>query len=163
MANNRQFSGDWTDPEEHQSRLQIRESLAAGQRLGISWLIPPCAKPMKWPDQISVYHKLAVHPSAPGSDPASFELHAMIVSEARQRPAARCHEDLVVYDYKQARKTPLPPFMTDQFNLMWEQQEAAKKTWQLRILDIENQVRSLEMESWDREGAVEDLGSAARS
>jgi hypothetical protein len=100
---------------------------------------------MKWPDKISVYHKLAHDPSSPVSAPSSFELHVMIMSEARQRPAARCHEDIVTYDYNLGRKTPeLPPFMVEQFRIMWEQQEEAKRTWQQRILDIENQVRALE-------------------
>lgn len=116
---------------------------------------------MKWPDKISVYHKLAHNPaSASGS---AFELLVMIVSEARQRPAARCHEDIVTYDYKLGRKTPsLPPFMVEQFKRIWEQQEEAKRTWQQRILDIENQVRRLELASWDREGDIEDMGSARR-
>lgn len=87
----------------------------------------------------------------------------MIVSEAHQRPAARCYEDIVTYDYKLGRKTQaLPPFMIDQFKAIWELQEKAKGTWQQRIIEIESQVRTLELESWDREGAVEDLGSAAK-
>ena len=76
----------------------------------------------------------------------------MILSEARQRPAARCFEDIVTYDYHLGRKTPLPPFMAEQFKMIWEQQEQAKRTWQQRILDIENQVRELELGSWDRKG-----------
>lgn len=86
----------------------------------------------------------------------------MIMSEARQRPAARCHEDIVTYDYQKNQKTPeLPPFIFDQFKNIWDLQEQAKKEWQQRILDIESQVRTLELESWDREDAVEDTGSAS--
>lgn len=87
----------------------------------------------------------------------------MIISEAHQRPAARCHEDIVTYDYKKLRKTPeLPPFVFEQFKLIWELQEKAKVEWQQRISDLENQVRTLELESWDRSDAVEDTGSASQ-
>lgn len=85
----------------------------------------------------------------------------MILSEAKQRPAARCHEDIVTYDYKRNQKTPeLPPFMYEQFKTIWELQEKAKTDWQQRILEIESRVRTLEVESWDRSDAVENTGSA---
>lgn len=87
----------------------------------------------------------------------------MILSEARQRPAARCHEDIVTYDYKRNQKTPeLPPFVFEQFKIIWDLQEKAKSEWQQKILEIENRVRTLEVESWDREDAVEDTGSAKK-
>lgn len=118
---------------------------------------------MKWPDKITVYHKLVHDPSSPSlPDKAAFELHVIILSEVRQRPAARCHEDIVTYDYRVAQKTPLPPFIMEQFQKTWVLQEEAKKTWRQRIQDIESRVRTLEVESWDREDAVEDMGSAAR-
>ena len=116
---------------------------------------------MTWPDKITVYQKLIHDPSLAGSSHSAFQLQVMILSEARQRPAARCHEDIVTYDYKKNRKTSeLPPFIFEQFKTMWELQEKAKKDWQDRILDIENRVRTLEVESWDRADAVEDTGSA---
>lgn len=118
---------------------------------------------MKWPDKITVYQKLVHDPSTSSlSSNSAFEFHVMILSEAHQRPAARCHEDIVTYDYKLERKTSaLPPFMMEQFKIMWELQEEAKRVWQQRILEIENSVRALEVESWDREDAVEDVGFAA--
>lgn len=116
---------------------------------------------MKYPDKISVYHKLAHNPSSQ-TDSSAFELQATILSEAAQRPAARCHEDIVTYDYRQAKKTALPPFMLEQFQKAWGMQEQAKETWQQRILEIESRVRTLEVESWDREDAVEDTGSAKK-
>jgi hypothetical protein len=115
---------------------------------------------MTFPDKITVYQKLAHDPSSLSSESA-FHLQVMILSEARQRPAARCHEDIVIYDYRKNRKTPeLPPFILDQFVKMWELQEKAKVEWQQRILEIEGHVRTLEVESWDRADAVEDTGSA---
>ncbi|KAL1849265.1 hypothetical protein Plec18167_008113 [Paecilomyces lecythidis] len=118
--------------------------------------------PMKWPDKITVYQKLVRDPSSLPADHAAFELQVMILSEAKQRPAARVHEDNVTYDYRANRKTSsLPPFMMEQFKRMWALQEEAKRNWQQRILDIEGRVRALELDSWDRADAVEDMGSAA--
>lgn len=117
--------------------------------------------PMKFPDKISVYHKLVQDPSSSLSSQSAFYLQVMIMSESRQRPAARCHEDIVTYDYQRNQKTPeLPPFILNQFKHIWELQEEAKKNCQQQILDIESKVRTLELESWDREDAVEDTGSA---
>lgn len=116
---------------------------------------------MKFPDKITVYQKLVHDPSSSLSSQSAFQLQVMILSEARQRPAARCHEDIVTYDYKKNQKTPeLPPFIFEQFMTIWELQEKAKKDWQQRILEIESQVRTLETDSWDRPDAVEDTGSA---
>ncbi|KAJ5168178.1 uncharacterized protein N7482_003772 [Penicillium canariense] len=118
--------------------------------------------PMTWPDKITVYQKLVPDPSSALSSQSAFQLQVMILSEARQRPAARCHEDIVTYDYKKNRKTPeLPPFIFDQFKTIWELQEKAQKDWQDRILEIESGVRTLEVQSWDRPDAVEDTGSAS--
>jgi hypothetical protein len=117
--------------------------------------------PMTYPDKVTVYHKLVHNPSTQQSQFA-FDLQAMVLSEARQRPAARVHEDIVVYDYKQNKKTTLPAFVEAQFRTMWDVQERARKHWQQQILDIETQVRKLEVESWDREDAVEDMGSARK-
>ncbi|PLB55269.1 hypothetical protein P170DRAFT_345488 [Aspergillus steynii IBT 23096] len=116
--------------------------------------------PMTYPDQVTVYHKLAHDPESPHSAQHAFFLQAIILSESRQRPAARIHEDIVTYDYKLGKKTALPPFLMEQFKSTWELQEQAKKFWRERILEIEDRVRTLEVESWDREDAVEDTGSA---
>ncbi|THC99072.1 hypothetical protein EYZ11_001468 [Aspergillus tanneri] len=115
-----------------------------------------------YPDKVTVYHKLVHDPESPHSSQHAFHLQVMILSESRQRPAARCHEDLVIYDYKLGKKSVMPPFLMEQFKTTWKLQEQAKNLWQARILEIEDRVRTLEAESWDREGAVEDTGSAKR-
>lgn len=118
-------------------------------------------QPMKWPDKITVYHRLTRDPSDSLSQSA-FEQEVLILSESRQRPAARCVEENVIYDYRLQRKAPTPPpFILDQFKKTWELQEESKKAWRQRIAEIEDRVRTLELESWDREDAVEDMGSAA--
>lgn len=114
---------------------------------------------MKWPDRISIYHKLRDEPTS-GTD--SFILDVLIMSERHQRPAARCIEDVVVYDYFRGQKISLPPFMTTVFRDTWRLQEDAKRTNSERVVRLLGRIRELEKDSWDREGAVEDVGGASR-
>jgi Thioesterase-like superfamily len=113
-------------------------------------------QPMTWPDHISVYHKLR---SRPDENTESIILDAMILSHTKQRPAARCLEDIVVYDYRSSKKTTLPSFILDQFKQTYDLQEQAKSTNQERIQALFERVTLLERESWDRPDAQEDFGS----
>lgn len=113
---------------------------------------------MTWPDHISVYHKLR---SLPSSSTDSFILDVVILSELHQRPAARCVEDIVVYDYRQAKKTPLRPFMVDKFRETFDLQLQAKEENCARVKGLIDRVRSLEELSWDRPDAQEDMGNAS--
>jgi len=115
--------------------------------------------PMTWPDKISVYHKLRSRPTA---STESMILDVMIVSELRQRPAARCVEDIVVYDYRAGKKSNLAPFMLEQLKHTFDLQEAAKRENLSKVNWIEQRVRFLEQQSWDRADAKEDLGSATK-
>ena len=103
-------------------------------------------------------HKLR---NKPQSDADHFILDVLILSEVHRRPAARCVEDIVVYDYKKGKKSPLPPFMIDKFRETFELQEQAKERCGNRVRTILDRVQQLEKSSWDRPDAVEDLGSAA--
>jgi hypothetical protein len=117
---------------------------------------------MTWPDQITIYHRFTQDPSVTLSKKAFFEQEVLILSEGKQRPAARALEQNVLYDYRSLRKSATPPaFMLDQFQKTWASQEESRREWRERIAAIEDEVRGLELESWDREDAVEDLGSAA--
>lgn len=113
------------------------------------------SKPMTWPDHISVFHKLRALPKA---DDSAFILDVMILSELHQRPAARCVEDIVVYDYKNGKKTAIFPFLMDGFRTTWEEQEAARNRNEERCRELEGIVAGLEKETWDREDAVEEVG-----
>ena len=93
-------------------------------------------------------------------DTDSFVLDVLILSELHQRPAARCVEDIVVYDYQKGKKIPLQPFMADAFRETWRLQEEAKKRNSERVNGLLDRVRTLEKDTWDRADAVEDLGSA---
>ncbi|KAL8892332.1 MAG: hypothetical protein Q9215_000731 [Flavoplaca cf. flavocitrina] len=111
--------------------------------------------PMSWPDRVSVYHKLQ---SPPSTSVESFTLDVLIVSERHQRVAARCVEDIVVYDYRRREKTNVQPFMLEQFDQTWRAQEEAKRVNTVKASKLVERVRRLEEESWDKEGAVEDVG-----
>ncbi len=111
---------------------------------------------MAWPDRISVYHKLR---SAPTPSMDSFVLDVLILSETHQRPAARCVEDIVVYDYRKGRKSALQNLMVEQFEKTFALQEEAKRRNELRVQNLLRKVERLEKGSWDRPDAVEDMGS----
>lgn len=104
-------------------------------------------------------HKLRKKPE---QDTDHFILDVLILSEAHRRAAARCIEDIVVYDYRSAKKSPLPPFMVDKFKKIFELQEQAKEKNSDRVNALLDRVRELEKSSWDRPDAVEDFGSAGK-
>lgn len=110
---------------------------------------------MTWPDHISVFHKLRSLPSLTDSH---FVLDVMILSELHQRPAARCVEDIVVYDYLGSKKTVILPFMMDAFLRTWEDQEKGKQRVEEQISSMEGMVEKLETDSWNRPDAKEDMG-----
>jgi Thioesterase-like superfamily len=112
---------------------------------------------MTWPDRISVFHKLRARPDGTTE---SIILDVMILSETKQRPAARCLEDVVVYDYLASKKTQLPTFMLDQFQRAYDLQEAAKAENGQKISSLLDRVREIERDSWDRADAQEDFGSS---
>lgn len=113
--------------------------------------------PMTWPDRISVYHKLR---SMPDEKDTSMLLDVMIVSEGKQRVAARCQEDVVVYNYKEGKKSTLPGYMLAQFRRQFEEQEEAKRVNSAKVNAILEEVERLEKETWDQVDAKEDFGSA---
>ena len=110
---------------------------------------------MTWPDRISVFHKFR---SRPTESTDSLILDVMILSETRQRPAARCLEDLVVYDYNRGQKTSLAPFMLEQFAKQYDEQEASRLKNIERIKSLFIRVHDLEKQTWDRPNAKEDFG-----
>lgn len=112
---------------------------------------------MTYPDSISVFHKLS---SPPSPSSTSFLLDVLILSELHQRAAARAEEDIVVYDYRKGKKVEVRPFMRSVFERIWEEQEGEKRRVRARREEVEAMVRELERGSWDREGAVEDMGGS---
>lgn len=111
---------------------------------------------MTWPDHVTVYHRLRTPPT-PASD--SINLDVLIISELHQRAAARCVEDNVIYDYRAGKKTQMPEFMYTQMERLWSAQEETMVEMRKKAAELEARVRELEVSSWDREDAVEDMGS----
>ncbi|KAI4633510.1 hypothetical protein J4E80_000876 [Alternaria sp. BMP 0032] len=109
--------------------------------------------------KVTVLHKLRDKPT---QDTDHFLLDVLILSEAQRRPAARCTEDIVVYDYRTAKKSPLPSFMIQKFQETFNLQEEAKEKNSNRVRGLLDRVRQLEKGSWDRPDAKEDFGSAAQ-
>ncbi|KAH6654934.1 thioesterase-like superfamily-domain-containing protein [Truncatella angustata] len=113
--------------------------------------------PLMYPDRVSVYHKLR---SLPTPSDTSLILDCVILSHKHRRIAARTEEDVVIYDYKTARKTVMPPFIMEVFQDTFRQQQEETNRSRARIWQLIKEVESLERETWDREGAVEDTGAA---
>jgi len=113
--------------------------------------------PMTWPDKVSIYHKIR---HLPGDGEDSFLLDVLILSERHQRVAARCEEDIVMYDYQQGRETTLRPFVLDTLKGVYLLQGETKLSSARRILTLLKQVESLEKESWNRDDAEENLGAS---
>jgi hypothetical protein len=149
------------DTTQHKDRVQIRMFyaflLSSFQLLDIDGrtLTHQLIKPMTFPDHITVLHKLHTLPT---DNTDHFILDVLILSELHQRPAARCIEDIVIYDYKKAKKAPLKPFMAEAFQNTFKEQEEAKRKNGDRVRGILERVRDLEVKSWDREGAEEKFG-----
>ena len=114
---------------------------------------------MTYPDRISVFHKLST-PVSDASD--AFILEVIILSERHRRIAARCTEDIVLYDYQNASKVALGkrPFMLKAFEDLLKAQNAETEHALRSRSSIEEAVRRLEEGSWDRPDAREDLGSS---
>lgn len=113
---------------------------------------------MKWPDRVTVFHRLRTLPT---ENTDSFTLDVLILSELHRRPAARCVEDIVLYDYRKAKKIPLRPYMLEQFRKTYQLQEDAKRKYGDRVTVLIKRVEELEKASWDRPDAMEDLGGAS--
>jgi hypothetical protein len=67
----------------------------------------------------------------------------------------------VLYDYQRSKRITPHPFMLDFLRRTWETQEQTKQRNSARVLGLLERLRKLEQDSWDREGAVEDFGSAS--
>ncbi|KAH6609793.1 hypothetical protein Trco_003139 [Trichoderma cornu-damae] len=97
--------------------------------------------PMTFPDRVTVLHKLATKPDY-SSD--RFYLDVVIYSEQQRRPAAKCFEDIVVYDYKAAKKAPLKAFMVEELQATYDLQEKRKQDAERKIAELHAFVEQVE-------------------
>ena len=84
----------------------------------------------------------------------------MILSHKHRRIAAKTDEDIVVYNYDTKKKEPVPEFVRNVLRDTWKQQSDEVQRACARIRELTAQVEGLEKETWNREDAVEDMGSA---
>ncbi|KAL7954765.1 Thioesterase/thiol ester dehydrase-isomerase [Trichoderma compactum] len=97
--------------------------------------------PMTFPDRVTVLHKLVTKPDN-SSD--RFYLEAVMYSEQQRRPAAKCFEDIVVYDYRAAKKAPLKPFMVEELQATYDLQEQRKKEAEKKVAELQEFVQQVE-------------------
>lgn len=95
-------------------------------------------QPLTYPDTITALHKLV---SRPSSSSKNIDMEVVIISNQAQRPAARCFEDIVVYDYRTAKKAALPAFMVSELGAAYDMQEEVKTKALSKIRELQ---RSLE-------------------
>lgn len=112
---------------------------------------------MTWPDPISVHHNLYSSPSITSN---SIQIGVLVLSDRHQRPAARWVEDLVFNDYADGRKSELKTSIFSALQDAWVEQEKRRTQSEKRIQELMIRLTKLEKESWDREGAQEDMGDA---
>lgn len=115
---------------------------------------------MEYPDKVTVYHKLGkIKDDSFGLDVISMSLDArrgasgltfIVLSEKHQRVAARCLEDIVVYNYKPSDptkkpgKAPIPGWMRDVFEETMQQQKEAAKAATNEMRKIGKRIDSVE-------------------
>lgn len=86
-------------------------------------------------------HKLAQRPDHTSQ---SVFLDAVIYSEAHKRPAARCYEDIAIYDYKAKRLATLHDFMVVELQKIYDLQEKTRAETEKTVDELTRQVEEIE-------------------
>ena len=79
-------------------------------------------------------HKLLAKPTY---ESTNVEMEVIIFSHQHRRAAARCFEDIVIYDYRVGKKASLEPFMVDELRAVYELQEAARQKAVGEVLELQ--------------------------
>ncbi|KAK3326221.1 thioesterase-like superfamily-domain-containing protein [Apodospora peruviana] len=153
---------EWAELMQPKAIGLIMRSLKADFKFVIFFLSISHPFPLVYPDKISVYHKLRVKPEGEPA-PSAFMLDCIVLSHQHRRVAAKLEEDIVVYDYRVAKKASMPQFMVDVFDETYRLQQEETVRARTQIWSLVRAVEQLEKETWNREGAVEDLGSSAKA
>jgi acyl-CoA thioesterase FadM len=101
-------------------------------------------KPLVFPDRITVLHKLRPI-LKPDAD--SFTLDALILSEKNRRVAAKCVEEIVVYDYRLGKKAPMDDWVYEGLSRILEEQELWKQQCQLKLRELDGVVQDVERQN----------------
>ncbi|OLN90028.1 hypothetical protein CCHL11_07206 [Colletotrichum chlorophyti] len=97
--------------------------------------------PMGFPDNVTVLHKLVAKPTYESD---YILLEGLLISENHRRPAARCFEDIVVYDYRTAKRTQLKLFMVDRLRDAYDAQETSRARCEERVNGLIEAVERIE-------------------
>ncbi|KAL7948762.1 Thioesterase/thiol ester dehydrase-isomerase [Trichoderma barbatum] len=129
----------FTDPKYEQEWYDLMTPKGVGLILGS--IRTDFKFPMTFPDRVTVLHKLVEKPDY-SSD--RFYLDVVMYSEQQRRPAAKCFEDIVVYDYKAAKKTPLKPFMVDELRATYDLQQQRKQEAEKKVAELHTFIQQVE-------------------
>lgn len=116
--------------------------------------------PLTFPDHFTIYHRLK-EPVSENASPTKILFSSLLLSTAAQRPSARIQEEIVVFDYRIQKSARLPEHMLNVLRARWEEQEQTKARWEKRAKQLEEMVEGLENKSWNKQGAVEDVGKSS--
>ncbi|EQL03894.1 Thioesterase/thiol ester dehydrase-isomerase [Ophiocordyceps sinensis CO18] len=97
--------------------------------------------PITYPDSVTVLHKLARKPDYKSE---AIFLEAVILSHQHRRPAARCFEDIAVYDYRAGRRAPLQDFMVHRLRDTYDSQEESRAEVESEVVQLSRQLLQME-------------------
>ncbi|GAO13424.1 hypothetical protein UVI_02014290 [Ustilaginoidea virens] len=97
--------------------------------------------PVAYPDRITVIHKLARQPSYASEN---IFLDAVIYSEAHGRVAARCYEDIAVYNYRAGKRATLVNFMVDELQRVYQLQEKNRQETENKVKELHQGIQAIE-------------------
>ncbi|MCJ1401575.1 hypothetical protein MMC11_004791 [Xylographa trunciseda] len=108
---------------------------------------------------ITIDYKYA--PVVEDASPTKLLFSCLLLSTAAQRPSARIQEEIVAFDYRIQKPARFPEHMLDMLRVRWEEQEQTRAMWEESAKQLEAMVEGLERQSWNRQGAVEDVGKSS--
>ncbi|KAI6374298.1 hypothetical protein MCOR25_003243 [Pyricularia grisea] len=148
------------------SNAQCWKSLMTKQSIGLIMadIYIRFLSPVVYPDTLNAYHKVIKLPDGPGEGDAatrsSMTLGCVIMSKKQRRIVATVTEKVLFYDYRTEKKTDAPEFALEVLRRACSDAAGAMAEAAGRIQQFREAVERLEAESWNREDAVEDMGSA---
>jgi acyl-CoA thioesterase FadM len=101
-------------------------------------------KPLVFPDRITVLHKIQ---PLQENNPDNFTLEVIILSEKHRRVAARCVEDIVIYDYKAGSKAPMPEWVYQVMVEVQNEQTEWQKKCLARLQELDKAISTIETQN----------------
>lgn len=98
---------------------------------------------MTYPDNVTVMHRLVQRPDY-HSDRLFFDV--IIYSERHQRAAAKCFEDVAVYDYRAGKKSPLQAHVVDELREIYDLQERSRQDVEEKVTELHAYIERAEAE-----------------